>query len=79
MGKSLRDWSAPSYDVNTGRSASSLEEMGTGSKGNHTTRVSAQIEESMGGGKAGAPGVGAMNKSGSADSGRRKMGGSDLP
>ena len=74
----LRDWDCPSYDVNTGRSASSLQEAGTGSKGNHTTRVSTQIDEANGKGRNGAPGVSAMNKSGSADSGRRKWGGSDV-
>lgn len=67
----LRDWSEPSYDVKTGRSASSIEEAGTGRKGNHTTDVSAQIGATKG--------VGALNKSGSADPGRRKWGGSDLP
>jgi hypothetical protein len=74
----LRDWSEPSYDVKTGRSASSLQEGGTGSKGNHTTDVSAQIGEASQGGKNGAPGTSAMNKSGSADRGRRKWGGSEL-
>ncbi len=71
MPDTLRDWSEPSYDVKTGRSASSVQEAGTGSKGNHTTSVSAQIGATAG--------VGAMNKSGSADSGRRKWGGSKLP
>ena len=68
---SLRDWAEPSYDVTTGRAASSIQESGTGSKGNHTTNVSAQ--------KGAASGVGALNKSGSADSGRNKWGGSKLP
>ena len=68
---SLRDWAEPSYDVKTGRSASSVQEAGEGSKGNHTTSVSTQI--------GAASGVGAMDKSGSADSGRRKWGGSKLP
>ncbi len=71
MPDTLRDWSEPSYDVKTGRAASSLQEAGTGAKGNHTTKVSAQIGATAG--------VGAMNKSGSADPGRRKWGGSELP
>ncbi len=75
----LRDWAEPSYDVKTGRSASSLQEAGTGSKGNHTSNVSAQKGEAKAGGVNGAPGVSAMNKSGSADPGRRKWGGSDVP
>ncbi len=69
--RSLRDWACPSYDVKTGRSASSLQETGTGSKGNHTTSVADQ--------KGATAGVTAMDKSGSADTGRRKYGGSDLP
>jgi hypothetical protein len=73
---SLRDWAEPSYDVKTGRSASSLEVAGTGAKGNHTTDVQTQIGEADGKGVNGAPGVSAMNKSGSADPGRRKWGGS---
>lgn len=76
---SLRDWAEPSYDVTTGRSASSIQEAGTGSKGNHTTNVSAQISAAEGKGHGGAPGVDAMNKSGSADPGRNKHGGSKLP
>lgn len=75
----LRDWACPSYDVSTGRSASSVQEVGTGSKGNHTTRVATQIEETMAGGHGGAPGVSGMNRSGSADKGRREFGGSKLP
>ena len=67
----LKKWSQDSYDVNTGRSASSLEEAGEGSRGNHTTRVSRQLDACRG--------VEAMNKSGSHDAGRRKYGGSDLP
>ena len=68
---SLRDWAEPSYDVKTGRSASSLQEAGDGSKGNHTTSVSTQVGETAG--------ISSQNKSGSADSGRRKWGGSKLP
>ena len=68
---SLRDWAEPSYDVKTGRAASSIQEAGTGSKGNHTTKVSAQKEA--------ARGVEALNRSGSADPGRNKWGGSKLP
>lgn len=78
-GGSLRKWSQDSYDVKTGRSASSLEEAGSGSRGNHTTDVQTQIGAAEGKGVNGAPGVSAMNKSGSADPGRRKWGGSDLP
>jgi len=77
--KSLRDWAAPSYDRRTGRAASSLEEAGTGARGNHTTAVATQIEEASAGGVGGAPGVSALNRSGSADPGRRKWGGSELP
>jgi hypothetical protein len=76
---SLRDWAEPSYDVKTGRAASSIEEAGTGSRGNHTTAVSAQISEATKSGHGGAPGTAAMTKSGSADPGRRKHGGSRLP
>lgn len=68
---SLRDWAEPSYDVKTGRAASSIEEAGTGHKGNHTTDVSAQLGETKG--------VEALNRSGSADGGRNKWGGSKLP
>ncbi len=68
---SLRDWAEPSYDVKTGRSASSLQEAGTGSKGNHTTDVSTQVGETRG--------ISSQTKSGSADKGRRKWGGSELP
>ncbi len=68
---SLRDWAEGSYDVKTGRSASSIEEAGGGRKGNHTTDVSTQIGETKG--------VGALNRSGSADGGRNKWGGSKLP
>lgn len=78
MPKTLRDWACPSYDVSTGRSASSMQEAGTGSKGNHTTRVSTQQDETHAGGQKGAPGVTGMNRSPSADPGRRKMGGSLL-
>lgn len=67
MAKTLRDWACPSYDTKTGRAASSLNEAGTGSKGNHTTSVGTQI-----------PSISGRNKSGSADSGREKDGGSDL-
>ena len=77
-GASLRDWAEPSYDVVTGRSASSLQEAGKGSKGNHTTRVATQVEETFAGGVNGAPGVSAMDRSGSADKGRVKWGGSKL-
>lgn len=76
---SLRDWAEGSYDVKTGRSASSIEEAGGGRKGNHTTDVSTQIGETMTGGHNGAPGVSALNRSGSADGGRNKWGGSKLP
>ena len=69
--ETLRDWTQASYDVKTGRSASSLQESGTGAKGNHTTDVSTQLGATKG--------VGALNRSGSADKGRRKWGGSELP
>lgn len=76
---SMREWAEGSYDVSTGRAASSVQEAGSGSKGNHTTRVSSQIEEASKGGVGGAPGTSAMNRSGAADPGRRKWGGSKLP
>lgn len=76
---SLRDWAEPSYDVTTGRAASSIQEAGSGSKGNHTTNVGTQIDQASRSGVNGAPGTRAMNKSGSADSGRNKWGGSKLP
>lgn len=76
---SLRDWAEPSYDKRTGRSASSLESAdGGGRKGNHTTEVADQVEETMNGGQNGAPGVSAMNRSGSADPGRNKWGASKV-
>ena len=74
--KSLRDWAEPSYDVSNGRSASSLQAAGNGSKGNHTGNVSDQIGTANRGGEKGAPGVSALNRSGSGDPGRRKWGGS---
>ncbi len=76
---SLRDWAEGSYDVKTGRAASSLEEAGSGRKGNHTTDVSTQVGETHAKGHAGAPGVEDLNRSGSADGGRNKWGGSKLP
>jgi hypothetical protein len=79
MLKTLRDWAVGSYDRRTGRAASSLEEAGTGNKGNHTTAVATQIEEASAGGVGGAPGVSGLNRSGSADPGRRKWGGSECP
>lgn len=63
---SLRDWAEPSYSVSTGRSASSNGGSVPGA-GDASTQLGA------------AKGVGAMDKSGSADSGRRKWGGSELP
>lgn len=78
MPKTLRDWAADSYDVSTGRSASSLQADGTGSKGNHTSNVSSQKGASSAGGQKGAPGTAGLNRSGSADSGRRKWGGSEV-
>jgi hypothetical protein len=64
----LRDFAAPSYDTKTGRSASSIQEQGTGAKGNHTSAVGAQV-----------PTISNRDRSGSADSGRNVMGGSKLP
>jgi hypothetical protein len=75
----LREWASDSYDKHTGRSASSLEENGTGNRGNHTSAVSSQKSEANAGGQKGAPGVSAMDRSGSADPGRRKWGGSICP
>jgi hypothetical protein len=64
----LRNFAMPSYDRTTGRSASSLQEQGTGAKGNHTANVGAQI-----------PTISNRDRSGSADPGRNVMGGSKLP
>lgn len=72
---SLRDWAEPSYNKETGRPASSLEGGGAGGRGG-TARGSTQIDAAFGKGVNGAPGVSALNKSGSADPGRRKWGGS---
>lgn len=63
----LRDWAEPSYNATTGRPASQLEAGGAGGKGG-----TAQGQTQIGATK----GVSAMDKSGSADPGRRKWGGS---
>ena len=73
-GTSLRDWSRASYSVSNGRAVSSNGGNAPGSGG-----ASAQIDSANGKGVNGAPGVSSMNKSGSADPGRRRMGGSELP
>jgi len=69
MAGTLRDWSVGSYDNTTGRAKSSLSE--GRQDGEH-------IGAAKAGGQNGAPGVSAQNKSGSADTGRRKMGGSTV-
>lgn len=75
MGKVSRTpWSCASYSVRNGRQVSS-----NGGKVSASGGASAQIDAAKTGGKNGAPGVSAMNKSGSADTGRHKWGGSDLP
>lgn len=71
---SLRDWAEPSYSVRTGRAVSSV-----GGRAPGSGDASTQMGEANTGGQNGAPGVSAMNKSGSADKGRRKFGGSELP
>ena len=63
---SLREWAEPSYSVSTGRAVSS-----SGGRAPGSGDASTQIGE--------AKGVGALDKSGSADPGRRKWGGSELP
>lgn len=70
----LRDWSEGSYSVKTGRAVSSV-----GGRAPGSGDASPQISAAEGKGVNGAPGVSALNKSGSADPGRRKWGGSDLP
>jgi hypothetical protein len=70
----LRDWAEASYSVKTGRPVSSTGGKVPGSEG-----ASTQINEANGKGRNGAPGVSAMDKSGSADPGRRKWGGTELP
>lgn len=70
-------WAGRNYSKTDGRPASSIEEGGKGGKGG-TRDAQSQMEAAKGGGVNGAPGVSAMNKSGSADSGRRKWGGQDL-
>jgi hypothetical protein len=76
---SLRDWADHSYDVLTGRSASSIEGPGPGRRGNHTTDVQSQITAAHGKAEGrNNPGVEAMNKSGSGDPGRRKYGATDI-
>jgi hypothetical protein len=69
---SLRDWAEPSYSVANGRAVSSVGGNAPGSGG-----ASKQIPG--GGGMNGAPGIGSQDRSGSADPGRRKWGGSELP
>jgi hypothetical protein len=73
-GGSLRDWAEPSYSVKTGRAVSS-----NGGRAPGSGDASTQIREANAGGRNGAPGVSALDKSGSADRGRRKWGGSELP
>ena len=61
----LRNFSMQSYGVENGRSVSSLQ--GAGNMGNHATGKGTQI-----------PSIKGLDRSGSADSGRRKMGGSSV-
>jgi hypothetical protein len=68
----LREWAAPSYDPKSGRAAaSSMEPQASYSFDGQPCRPSRQINEVKKGGQNGAPGVNAMNKSGSADPGRQ--------
>ena len=75
---SLRDWYESSYGNANGRALSSVGGSAPGSKEGGDSR-SSKMATANAGGMNGAPGVSAQNKSGSADSGRRKWGGSELP
>ncbi len=68
------DWAGANYSVKTGRAVSSVGMRAPGSEG-----ASGQVGAASGKGVNGAPGVSAMDRSGSADSGRNKWGGSTLP
>jgi hypothetical protein len=72
----LRDWASSSYSSKTGKPASAFDP-GTSKIEGMTVKGNSQIDAARapGSGK-GNPGVSAMNKSGSADPGRRKWGGS---
>lgn len=61
----LRNWKMQSYGIENGRAVSSLE--GAGNMGNHAAGKGLQI-----------PSIKGMDRSGSADSGRRKADGSTV-
>ena len=62
----LRNWKMQSYGIENGRAISSLES--AGNMGNYAKGKGLQMPS----------GIESLNKSGSADTGRRKMGGSDV-
>ena len=68
----LRDWAAASYDPRNGRAAGSsyLQLQKSYSFDGKPCHPSAQINEAKAAGQGGAPGVEAMDKSGSGDRGR---------
>jgi hypothetical protein len=74
----LRDWYVDSYGPTNGRALSSNGGNAPGSKEGGSSKAG-KMATANAGGQNGAPGVSAMNKSGSADPGRRKWGGTELP
>lgn len=72
----LRDWASPSYNAETGKPASAFA--GKASIEGMKVSGNSQIAAARSGGSGhGNVGVSAMDKSGSADRGRRKWGGSE--
>jgi hypothetical protein len=72
-GVPLRDWSCASYSPTTGRAAKSSMSARLTYDGGDVVKgwnVSAQISQTRNAGKGGAPGISAMDKSGSGDPGR---------
>jgi hypothetical protein len=69
----LREWAFPSYGVKYGRAASSV-----GGSAPGAGDASKQMPTGKGG-VNGAPGIDSQDRSGSADMGRNKWGGSELP
>jgi hypothetical protein len=68
----MREWAAPSYDPRSGRAAaSSMEPRASYSFDGQPCHPSRQISATLTPGQGGAPGISAMNKSGSADPGRQ--------
>jgi hypothetical protein len=74
----LRDWNVPSYDPKSGRSASAFKHGSAFSADGLRINPSSQVDAARAGGVNGAPGTAAMSKSGSADPGRQKWGGSKV-